>query len=152
MRRGLVLAVAAGALLSAACNDGHTPALTNLKYNGAAPDSPLVLLLSLDFEDGDGDLASCTAIEAREGDRCVLDTFINDRPTSAGPLPLLPIFVKSGVTSSATSGTLNFVLELSFNGDAPPQDGSTFSLGARASDESQNTSTTQEIKLRLENG
>ena len=138
--------------IGGACGDGHTPALANLKYEGPAPDSPLVLLLAVDFDDPDGNLATCTATEARGDDACVLETFINENPTSAGPLPLLPIFVNSGVTSTATSGTLDFVLELSFTNGTTPPSGSTFTLGARARDAQKNTSPTQEIKLRLEDG
>jgi hypothetical protein len=125
----------------AACTGGAggpVPAIANLTYDGPAPDSPLVLLLSVDFTDDDGDLSGG-----------VLDTFINQRPTSAGPLQLLPIFIESHLDAHATSGTLDFVLELSF-GDDPPASGSTFTLGARATDGADNTSGTQEIKLRLE--
>ncbi len=116
------------------------PALSNLSFNGPAPDSSVVLLLSVDFEDDDGDLS--------KGD---LTTFINQRPTSAGALPLLPIFLQSGLDEGATDGTLDFVLELSFSASNPPASGSSFTLGARASDGAGHTSGTQEIKLRLEN-
>lgn len=121
-----------------ACGDGRTPALANLSFDGQAPDSPLVLLLSVDFEDDIGDLS--------DGG---LDTFINQRATSAGALELLPIFLQSDVEPDARSGTLDFVLELSFR-DGAPQDGTSFTLGARATDGAGNTSGTQEIKLRLD--
>ena len=141
IRRRLVGSLGAvGIALCAACGDGHTPALSSLNYDGPAPDSPLVLLLSVSFADDDADLS--------DG---ILETFINQRPTSAGPLPLLPMFLSSQVDKTATSGTLHFVLELSF-GDKPPDSGSAFTLGARATDGADHTSTTQEIKLRLENG
>lgn len=122
-----------------ACPDGQTPALSHLSFDGQAPDSPVVLLLSVAFEDDIGDLS--------DG---VLDTFINQRATSAGSLDLLPIFLRSDIEPDATSGTLHFVLELSFN-DNVPDDGTTFTLGARATDSAGNASTMQEIKLRLEN-
>jgi hypothetical protein len=125
------------ALLVSACGDGRTPSLSSLSFDGQAPDSPLVLLLSVEFEDDDGDLA--------DGG---LDTFINQKATSAGALDLLPIFLQSEVAPEATSGRLEFVLELSFNEEQQP--GSSFTLGARAADGAGNTSTTQEIKLRLE--
>lgn len=122
----------------AGCGDGRTPQLSGFRFDGQAEDSPLVLLLSLEFTDVDGDLA--------DG---VLDTFINSEPTSAGPLPLLPIFIASDVDPGAEQGRLEFVLELSF-ADPPPASGSSFSLGARATDGDNNTSTTQEIRLKLE--
>lgn len=121
-----------------ACGEERSPALSNLSFDGQAPDSPLVLLLSVDFEDDVGDLS--------EGG---LDTFINQRATSAGALELLPIFLASDVEPDARSGTLKFVLELSFR-DSAPEDGTSFTLGARATDGARNTSSTQEIKLRLE--
>lgn len=133
----LVLIGCAG-LTAAACGEPGHPALSNLRFNGQAQDSPLVLLLSFDFRDDDGDLS--------EG---VLETFINQRATSAGPLPLLPLFLTSGLDDDATSGTIDFVLELSFT-DEPPASGTTFALGARASDAQNNTSSTQEIRLRLD--
>ena len=137
MIRGATFVCAALAFAAGGCGDGVTPSLSNLRFDGQAPDSPLVLLLSFDFVDEDGDLA--------EGG---LDTFINQRATSAGSLEMLPIFLQSGVEPGATSGRLEFVLELSFNEE--PRDGSSFSLGARAIDAARNTSTTQEIRLRLE--
>jgi hypothetical protein len=132
-----LLVVVAG-LLTAACGDGRTPVLRDLRFDGQAPDSPLVILLSVGFEDPDGDL----------GDGHLL-TLINGTPTSAGQLPLLPIFISSGVDDRATSGRLDFVLELSF-ADRPPPAGSAFTLGARATDGDNNTSGTQEIRLRLD--
>ncbi|MBI1946607.1 MAG: hypothetical protein HYS27_12990 [Deltaproteobacteria bacterium] len=134
-------ALSFAALLAAAlsgCGDGHTPRLSNLRLDGQAPDSPLVLLLSFDFVDEDGDLA--------DG---VLDTFLNSSPTSAGPLPLLPIFIGSDVEPGASQGHLEFVLELSF-ADPPPSSGSSFTMGTRATDGGDNTSTTQELRLKLE--
>jgi hypothetical protein len=133
----------------AACSDGHTPSLTSLHFDGVSPDSTLVLLLSTTFEDPDGDLATCPAASPPRSDICVLDTFINEKPTSAGPLQLFPMFVQAGLPSTATEGTLHFVLELSFDGP-PPASGSTFTLGARVSDAQQNTSATNEIHLKLE--
>lgn len=112
--------------------------MSNLRLDGQAPDSPLVLLLSFDFADDDGDLV--------DG---VLDTFINSEPTSAGPLPLLPMFVTSDEAPGATAGHLEFVLELSF-ADPPPPSGSAFTLGARATDGANHTSSTQEVRLKLE--
>lgn len=137
-RRSLLsLALLVGAPL-AGCGDPSTPQISSLRLDGQAPDSPLVLLLSFDFADDDADLA--------DG---VLDTFINSEPTSAGPMPLLPIFITSDVEPQATAGHLEFVLELSF-ADPPPPSGSTFTMGARVTDGANHTSTTQEVRLKLE--
>ena len=67
-----------------ACGDGVTPVLSDLAFEGQAVDSPLVLLLRVDFNDPDADLA--------DGH---LETFINKRATSAGQLPLLPLYLQS---------------------------------------------------------
>jgi hypothetical protein len=119
------------------CDDGYTPSLSNLTFEGPAPDAATVLLLTVDFYDGDGDLGSGA-----------LATFIDGEPTSAGPLDLLPIFLRSDVPVDATEGSLEFVLELSI-GATPPPSGTTFHLGVRASDVRQNTSSTVEIPLKL---
>ncbi len=136
-RPGALLSVVC-AVAAAGCGDGRTPRLGGLHLDGQAPDSPLVLLLSFDFVDDDGDMA--------DG---VLDTFINGTPTSAGPMPLLPMFVASDLEPGETQGHLEFVLELSF-ADPPPPSGASFTLGARATDGANNTSTTQELRLKLE--
>ena len=56
MRTLLLLSVVL--LPCAACDDGFTPSLSNFTYDGPARDSPTVLLLSTDFHDGDGNLAT----------------------------------------------------------------------------------------------
>lgn len=133
-------ALASAPLLVGGCGAPGDPVLSNLRFHGQAEDSPLVLLLAVDFRDDDGNLS--------DG---VLETFINQSPTSAGPLPLLPLFLGSDVDERATSGSLDFVLELAFADEAPAS-GTTFTLGARASDGADNTSSTQEIRLKLETG
>lgn len=124
-------------LACAGCDDGVTPALSNFTFDGPAEDSPLVLLLSVDFHDGDADLSGGS-----------LETFIDQKPTSAGALSLTPLFLESALPLSSTDGTLQFVLELAF-GDSPPASGSTFVLGCRATDAGDHTSSTQEIKIKL---
>lgn len=127
------------------CDDGVTPALSDFKFDGAAPDSPLVLLLSVAFHDGNGDLG----VDRGGAERGQLETFIDERPTQAGALALTPLFLESGLAPEATDGRINFVLELAFGDDAPPS-GSTFSLGCRATDAARNSSSTQEINLKIE--
>ena len=119
------------------CDDGFSPSLSNLRYDGPARDSATVLLLSVDFHDGDGDLG-----------RGRLGTFIDGEPTSAGALDLLPIFLRSDLAANATDGTLGFVLELSI-GASPPPSGTTFHLGVRATDVAGHASSTVEIPLTL---
>ena len=126
------------AAMAVGCDDGVTPSLSNFHFDGPAADSQTVLLLSTDFHDGNGDLSAGT-----------LETFIDARPTSAGDLPLLPLFVFSGLPENATDGHLEFVLELNVAGDAAPASGSSFRLGIRATDAELNSSSTSEITLRL---
>ncbi len=123
--------------LAGGCDDGFSPSLSNLRFDGPAKDSATVLLLSVDFFDGDGDLG-----------RGVLETFIDGEPTSAGPIDLLPLFVRSDLPANATEGTLEFVLELSL-GSSPPPSGTTFRLGVRATDVSGHASSTVEVPLAL---
>ncbi len=118
------------------CDDGVTPALSDFRFDGSAEDSALVLLLSVDFHDGDGDLS--------DG---VLETFIDDRPTTAGALGLTALFLESGLALGVTDGTLEFVLELALDSSAVP--GGTFRIGARATDGLQHSSSTQEITLKI---
>lgn len=129
--------VLATCAVASGCDDGFTPSLSNLRFDGPAKDSATVLLLSVDFFDGDGDLG-----------RGTLTTFIDGEPTNAGPLDLLPIFLRSDLPVNATEGTLEFVLELAL-GASPPPSGTTFHLGVRASDVADNTSATVEIPLTL---
>jgi hypothetical protein len=137
MRSLLPLLLSPLLLALAACDDGVTPALSDFRFDGPAEDSPLVLLLSVDFHDGDGDLS--------DG---VMETFIDDRPTSAGALSLTTLFLESGVALGSTDGTLRFVLELAFGADAP-ESGASFGLGVRATDGLQHTSSTQGITLKI---
>ena len=121
----------------AGCDDGFSPSLSNLRFDGPAKDSATVLLLSVDFHDGDGDLG-----------RGTLATFIDGEPTSAGALELLPIFLRSELPVNATDGTLQFVLELALGGSPPPS-GTSFHLGVRATDIAEHPSATDEIPLTL---
>ena len=137
--RGLGVAGAAAGfvVVLGGCGDGVTPVLDDFRFDGPAPDSATVLLLSADFRDGDGDLGTG-----------FLETFIDDEPTSAGPLELLPIFVRSDLPANATEGTLRFVLELSL-GATPPPSGATFSLGARVTDADGRSSAVRAVRLQL---
>ena len=119
--------------------DAEASPLSDLRFDGQAKDSPLVVLLSVDFKDGDGDLDDGTLL-----------TFIDGSPTSAGPLDLLPIFLESNVKQGAVAGTLSFVLELSFKDGEPPPSGTTFALGADVTDGAGNSSERPEIRLKLE--
>jgi hypothetical protein len=124
----------------AGCGDGVTPALQAFAFDGQAPQSTLVLLLSFDFEDLDGDLGEGT-----------LRTFLNGKDTSAGALPLLPSFLASGLAPTATSGTVDFVLELAFPSpeEEQPDEGATFRLGARVEDAAGHESEIRELTLRI---
>lgn len=119
------------------CDDGFTPSLRNFKFDGAARDSPTVLLLSTDFYDGDGNLGGG-----------VLETFIDQRPTGAGALEMAPLFAQSGLQQDDNEGDLQFVLELNVNA-SPPASGSKFKLGIRATDADFNSSSTSEITIAI---
>jgi hypothetical protein len=138
MKSDLAVAAAVAALAPLVGCGGGDPDLKNLTFRGQAPDSPLVLLLSVDFTDSDGDLA---------GERGRLETFINQR--GAESLPFTSLFVDNGLDPGATAGTLDFVLEIAF-ADEVPASGTTFTLGARAVDGAGNASDIQEIKLKIE--
>jgi hypothetical protein len=153
MKRALLVGLTVGALMTAAAgcggdpisalffgDDGVTPRLSELTFNGQAPDSTLVLLMSVHFEDDDGDLGDGS-----------LETFINGTTTSAGPIQFLSMFVQNDVALDATAGDLEFVLELAFDEDEAdwPKEGSSFRLGARASDAAGNVSATEEVTLSL---
>ena len=133
MRPLLLLAL----LPLAACDDGFTPSLSNFTFDGQARDSPSVILLSTDFHDGDGNLGGGQ-----------LETFIDARPTGAGALEMAPLFAQSGLQQDATDGDLQFVLELNVN-NSPPESGSKFKLGIRATDEAFNSSPTSEITITI---
>lgn len=135
MRRLVLLAPV---LVMLGCDDGFTPSLSNFTFDGAARDSPTVLLLSTDFHDGDGNLGGG-----------LLETFIDARPTGAGALEMAPLFAQSGLQQDATDGDLQFVLELNVNNSAAPPSGSTFKLGIRATDEDFNSSSTSEITISI---
>jgi hypothetical protein len=113
------------------------PRITALRYDGQAPDSTLVLLFSLDFEDDEGDLG--------EGS---METFINNRVAGLGLSSLRPMFLQSDVDLDATAGTLHFVVELAFAG--APERGSSFSVGVRLADNEDHVSRTVDTTLHIE--
>lgn len=129
--------VAAVATAGAGCDDGVTPSLTDFVFEGPAKDSASVLLLTVEFHDGDGDLGSG-----------VMETFIDQRPAGAARQALLPIFLQSGVPADATDGQLDLVLELNTGAERPAV-GTSFSLGIRVTDAAQHTSATAELTLTV---
>ena len=136
-RRGPFLAVLLGVFLGAGCDDGVTPSLSNFVFEGPARDSASVLLLSVEFHDGDGDLGDGT-----------METFIDQRPAGAGRQTLLPIFLQSGVPADAVEGKLDLVLELN-TGSERPAVGTAFGLGIRVTDAQAHTSASTEITLTV---
>lgn len=135
--RAAFLAALLGVLVASACSDEHAPRLHDLSFAGQAPESDLVLIFTVGFEDPDGDLG-----------RGVLETFVNERPSGLGPLSLEPIFLWSRVPLDATFGEIEFVLELSL--DEAPSDGTEFKLGVRVLDEQAHVSNVADIVLRVE--
>jgi hypothetical protein len=128
-------------VLEAACGDPNVPSIADLRYDGQAKDSPLVILMSVDFEDADGDLSAGT-LQAFIDAQVVFD--------EANPPDLLPLFLRDDVPEDATSGTFGFVLELSFADGILPPSGTAFAVGARLTDGAGQTSPTHETRLQVE--
>ncbi|HEY1099282.1 MAG TPA: hypothetical protein VGF99_10145, partial [Myxococcota bacterium] len=108
MRALLLPVTVLAAIVAGGCSDGFTPSLHNFTYDGLAPDSSTVLLLSVDFEDPDGNLGGG-----------LMESFLDGRPTGAGDLELAPMFSQTGLPLDAKSGDLQFVLELNLAAAAP---------------------------------
>ncbi|MFZ9889618.1 MAG: hypothetical protein ACO3JL_19155 [Myxococcota bacterium] len=117
-------------------SDGVSPRIEQLRFQGQAPDSDLVLLFASRFTDPDGDLG-----------RGYLETFLNERPSGLGQLPLQSLFLQKGLPLDANEGTFSFALELAV-AEAPA--GTTpFRLGVRLVDAAGNNSQTEEVALEL---
>lgn len=144
-RRVPLLAVLILMLASlAACGGEHeanTPWLTHLAYDGQAEKNALVILLSLDFEDGDGDLGAG-----------LLSPMINGKDSGEKPLPLKSIFAESDVALDATQGHLQFGLEIlmDLQPDYRPDPGSTFELGVKLQDAAGHDSNHPSLYMRID--
>ena len=132
------LAALVAALTLSACGDGVTPSIQSLHYDGQAPDSPLVLLFHMVLHDDNGDLAAGS-----------YETFLNDRATATSSQPLFPLFVDAGLATTATDGTVSFIVELALPAGAV-QHGSSVHLSVRVTDEAAHTSDPQAIALKLQ--
>ena len=126
------------ALLLSACGDNVTPALKDFTFDGQAPDSSVVMLFGISFDDPDGDLG-----DGR------LETFINGRATSVGALPMRQLFLDEALPPDTTVGRLHFVLELSLTSQTLPESGSTFDVGVRAVDAASHTSGMLEQRVKI---
>lgn len=133
----LALALSSTALLACAPSDGVTPRVEELRYDGEAPDSELVLLFTARFVDPNGDL----------GDG-FFETFINQSASALGRLDLRPLFLFNELPLDATEGELEFSLELALNGE--PEPGTQFELGIRAVDASENASDIKSVRLEVD--
>ncbi|MEW5852980.1 MAG: hypothetical protein AB2A00_29625 [Myxococcota bacterium] len=114
------------------------PLLTNLNFDGAAADSPTVLLFSMDFRDSDRNLSAGT-----------LKPLINGKPTGDEPVPLQDLFIASGLPLDTANGTLEFVLEVQISDENRPEPGSTFDVGFEATDGDGNVSNTPTSTLEI---
>lgn len=130
--------VACAVLAAGACtdSDGVSPRIEQLRYQGQAPDSDLVLLFASRFTDPDGDLG-----------RGYLETFLNEKPSGLGQLPLQGLFLQEALPLDANEGTLAFALELSV--DEPPDEPTPFQLGVRLVDAAGHSSQLEEVALEL---
>lgn len=134
---GLALALSSTALLGCDVSDGETPRVEELRFDGQAPDSELVLLFNARFSDPDGDLG--------EG---FFETFINGAPSQLGQLELKPLFLFNDLALDATEGDIAFSLELALNGE--PAEDTRFQLGIRAVDAAGNASDVESVQLEVD--
>ena len=122
-------------------HDPDTPWLTHLSYDGQAQKNALVVLLSVDFSDDDGDLGSGQ-----------LSPLINGQESGDKPLPLKSIFAESGLALDATQGRLQFGLEILMDLDPAyrPDPGSTFELGIKMQDAAGHESNHPSVYMRID--
>lgn len=121
--------------------DPNAPWLTNLSYDGQASKNALVILLSVDFSDDDGDLSSGQ-----------LSPMINGKESSDPPLPLKSIFAESNIPLDASQGRLQFGLEILMDLDPTyrPDSGSTFELGVKMQDAAGHDSNHPSVYMRID--
>lgn len=122
-------------------HDANSPWLTNLRYDGQAQDNALVLLMSVDFEDGDGDLGV--------GE---LHPLVNGEESGEEPLLLKSIFALSDLALNATQGRLAFNFEVLMDLDPQyrPDPGSTFDIGVEMLDAAGNKSNHPSLYMRID--
>ncbi|MCP4504460.1 MAG: hypothetical protein GY822_31510 [Deltaproteobacteria bacterium] len=124
--------------ISIGCNDGVSPQVSNLSYDGQASDVSTLLLFTLEFADPNGDLG-----DGR------METFINNRASELPPLALQPLFLREDISLTATQGLLPFEVELSLGSDPStwPDEGTGFEFGVRLEDEEGHFSDVCTLKL-----
>lgn len=132
---GLVLA---GGCPSEQQRDTRLPLLTGLEFDGAAAESPTVLLFHADFRDSDGNLGA--------GE---LQPYINGKAAGDALLPLRDVFIDSGVPLDATVGTLQLVLEVQLSAGNLPQEGARFDVGFKVTDADGNGSNVPASTLEI---
>lgn len=125
------------AWLAGGCVESEAPRIVDFRYDGQAPDSPSVLLFSLDFEDLDRDLGGG-----------VMETFVDGRASGLGQVALGPIFRWSETPLDASEGSLEFVLELAI--ENVPETNRSFTVGVRLIDSLTHVSQPSEIRLSIE--
>lgn len=136
-RVGLIAVFTFALLLCAGCPESGAPRILDFRYDGQAPDSPSVLLFSLDFEDLERDLGAG-----------VMETFVDGRASGLGQVELAPIFRWNETPLDASAGSLEFVLELAI--ENVPESNRTFSVGVRLVDQLSNVSLPREVQLSIE--
>ncbi len=121
------------------CADPEIPALSSFRFLGQAEDSPLVLLLSVDFADADADIGTGT-----------LELFLDDSAQAARTLDMTPLFLSSGLDAdTATAGKLRFAVELGIDANDPPTQAQELALSAQAVDAAGQVSNRVTVHLRV---
>lgn len=119
------------------CLESEAPRIIDFRYDGQAPDSPSVLLFSLDFEDIGRDLG-----------QGVMETFVDGRASGLGQIELAPIFRWNEIPLDAPAGSLEFVLELAI--ENVPDANRSFSVGVRLVDQLLHVSMPSEVRLSIQ--
>ncbi len=118
--------------------DQNLPLLTGLTFDGQAAGNGRVLLFSVDFRDGDRDLAAGTFVP-----------LINDKPSVAEPLPLDAMLLKSNLPLDTRAGRLEFELEVKIDDQDRPPKGATFKVGVQVTDGAGHPSNIPTVTLEI---
>lgn len=136
-RLGVTALVSCALFWCVGCPESGAPRIVDFRYDGQAPDSPSVLLFSLDFEDLEQDLGAG-----------VMETFVDGRASGLGQVALAPIFRWNDTPLDASEGSLEFVLELAI--ENVPETNRSFRVGVRLIDQLSNVSLPSEVQLSIE--
>ena len=136
--RWRLLCVSCMAWALSACGATDAPVLSELIFLGQAEENAAVLLFTVNFEDPDGDLG--------EGATVFL---LNGEKTGLEPLSNQAVFIANDLPFDATSGTLEFVVELAFEDESLAADQEEFEFSVKMNDAAGYDSNTVQVTLLL---